>query len=155
MDYNALTAWGTLAAVVVALFLGVLPIWREHRASKVMARHVRDQITTILTVMRGRCWTRLRGPDSSFLLEDADRDILAQLRTVYPHVTMLTPAEVDRIGVVYFFMNAYLINHRVERKDLQQISDSVVAADKVIVQTPDTRENRRRNVTSGQTQSKP
>ena len=37
VDYNALTAWGTLGAVVVALALGVYPILKERKDKRAAA----------------------------------------------------------------------------------------------------------------------
>jgi hypothetical protein len=115
------TAWLTFAAIVVALFLGVLPIWRDQCQRARMAGNVRSQVLALLATIEARCQPWLTSGGTSFLV---DADFCArtdELRALYPHLVLLRPTERTHIGVIFFTMSLIRVGTRIEKDEVQML----------------------------------
>jgi hypothetical protein len=132
MDYNALTAWGTLGAVVVALALGVVPIWRERRDKIVMARSIRLQVFTLLETLSVRCRDWQSRADPAFSPDPESREALAELRATLPQLTLLTNSERVAVGAVYHLLSVRQNVGLVDRQIIDMLSKAVEKAKGIV-----------------------
>ena len=128
MDYNALTAWGTLLAVAVALGLGVYPILKESRDKRATASRVRRQFVAILISMWQRFMHEVPQPTHAYHITDRDRADLGELRGVYPQVTLLSSGEEHSITKYYFALSAAFAVDSILSEQVLSLADSCLEA---------------------------
>ena len=129
MDYNAITAWGTLGAVLAALGLGAYPIWKDHFDRRAVAGNIRVQLLLILSKIEIKCVRRLATADSSFLIERKERDQFAKLQALYPQATLLTRKEQNSVGRVYILVSmGHEQRWRIGREGAKQLENAIEKA---------------------------
>jgi len=126
IDNNALTAWGTLSAVIVALGLGVFPIWKERMEKRAAARIIREQIGALLYPVMVNCMAFRSTKEQLYALKPLDREYLSELRTLCPSVVKLTAKEGEGVRQLYLVMTAsyaYAANseEKISRADMERI----------------------------------
>ncbi|MGA2766482.1 MAG: hypothetical protein ABSG17_24320 [Spirochaetia bacterium] len=129
IDYNALSAWGTIVAAVVALGLGVYPVWKERLEKRAMARNIRQQLLALLTSMGIKYRVSLSTVARSLLVTNKEPNQLSELRALYPHATLLTPKERSLVAAVYLVMSVAHNFDRIEAGALVDLEKAVREAE--------------------------
>jgi hypothetical protein len=102
--WEILTSVGTLAAVGVALWLGVYPIRRAKKERDQQAWIVREHVFALLLAI----WARSNRPfkDSSDRLEfeEVDREYMQEFTILYPQLILLPAEEMSEISTLFYIM---------------------------------------------------
>jgi hypothetical protein len=100
IDWQALSAIGTFAAVVVAL----LPIWSERRRNRAQARSLRFRLCSKLTVLRPSLSAVVNSgvatTPAAVLSQDEFREAVGSVEAMMQESSALAPPEQDQLGVV-------------------------------------------------------
>jgi hypothetical protein len=128
VDYNTVTAWATVGAVIVALGLGVYPIMKDRCEREADAESLRDQLAVLLYLMWQTAETFLCGNEGSYLILESDWNRLAQFQVLYPEASKLSQKERVRVRVLYFSMAQLYRTPRVERGGMRLIREHAHSA---------------------------
>lgn len=137
IDYNAMIAWVTLAAVLVALGLGIYPILKEGIDKRATASRVRAQFIAILLPMWQRFINERHQPMHVYHITDRDRADLGELRSVYPQVTLLSSKEQRPIMMYYLALSGAFALDTILSEKVRSLADSCLDALKAIGQKPE------------------
>lgn len=100
IDWQALSAVGTLAAVLVAL----LPIWRETLRNRAKARSLRFRLCSKLTVLRPSLIAAgtqsTPNTPAALLSQDDFRQAVSSIGTMMQESSALNAAEQDQLGIL-------------------------------------------------------
>jgi hypothetical protein len=123
---ESVTALGTLAAVIVALILGVVPIIREAKARSLKSWYMTEQLTAILMPMylifKLNC-------DRPIIFKGivALRERFDEFKAVYLHLDVLPIAVMNDVNRLYILLNVGLTLEELSIPEAKRITDALEA----------------------------
>ncbi len=95
----------TTAAVFVALFASVYPIWKERNHQKGIAKRVRTQLLLSLIPFSSSLETRMNGTFVSW--QTTDTDHFYNFKSLLPEMHVLKEKEITSIKTIYLYMEIF------------------------------------------------
>jgi hypothetical protein len=109
VNYEALTAWGTLSAVFVALFASIFPLWRELRARQERADTLRRTIYmnlySITVSLEAFLKSEIAKKGEDYKVPSADSGMFAELKACYPQALILQKKHFEALHPIYFYLS--------------------------------------------------